>query len=57
MACPIASGERVEPCGADAVVFGCTEVGLLLSPDDVPVAAFDTTLIHARAAIDFALGS
>ena len=42
--------------GADGVIFGCTEVGLLLSPDDVPVPAFDTTLLHARAAIDFALG-
>ena len=42
--------------GADGVIFGCTEVGLLLSPGDVPVPAFDTTLLHARAAIDFALG-
>lgn len=42
--------------GADGVVFGCTEVGLLIAPADVTVPAFDTTLLHARAAIDFALG-
>ena len=42
--------------GADGVIFGCTEVGLLLSPGELPVPAFDTTLLHARAAIDFALG-
>ena len=42
--------------GVDAVIFGCTEVGLLLAADDVPVPAFDTTELHAVAAIDFALG-
>ena len=46
---------REVEAGADGVVFGCTEVGLLISPEDVSVPAFDTTLLHARAAIDFAL--
>lgn len=41
--------------GADAVIFGCTEVGLLLKHDDVPVATFDTTELHVRAALKFAL--
>ncbi len=41
--------------GADAVIFGCTEVGLLLTADDIQVTAFDTTELHARAALDFAL--
>lgn len=41
--------------GADGVIFGCTEVGLLLSPDDVPVPALDTTAIHAKAAVAFML--
>jgi len=41
--------------GADGVIFGCTEVGLLLSPDDVTVAAFDTTELHVKAALAFAL--
>lgn len=42
--------------GIDGVIFGCTEVGLLLSPDDLEIPAFDTTELHARAALDFALG-
>ncbi len=41
--------------GIDSVIFGCTEVGLLLSPDDLALPAFDTTALHARAALDFAL--
>lgn len=40
----------------DGVIFGCTEVGLLVRPQDFAVPCFDTTEIHARAAIDFALG-
>jgi len=39
----------------DGVIFGCTEVGLLLSPEDLDLPAFDTTPLHARAALDFAL--
>jgi len=41
--------------GADGVIFGCTEVGLLLSANDVPVPSFDTTYLHAEAALQFAL--
>jgi aspartate racemase len=40
----------------DSVVLGCTEFGLLIQPGDLPVPTFDTTEIHARAAMDFALG-
>jgi len=42
--------------GADGVIFGCTEIGLLVGPSDLPVPVFDTTEIHARAGMDFALG-
>lgn len=41
--------------GADSVIFGCTEVGLLLSAADISVPVFDTTTLHAAAAVDFAL--
>lgn len=41
--------------GADAVILGCTEISLLIGPDDSPLPLFDTTLLHARAAVDFAL--
>lgn len=42
--------------GADAVILGCTELGLILTPDDLPVPVFDTTELHANAAMDWALG-
>lgn len=45
----------IEQSKADGVIFGCTEVGLLLSADDVDLPVFDTTFLHAEAAIDFAL--
>jgi aspartate racemase len=41
--------------GAGGVVLGCTEIELLIGPDDVAVPVFATTALHARAAVDFAL--
>jgi aspartate racemase len=40
--------------GADSVILGCTEIGLLIGPRDSPLPVFDSTLIHAAAAVDFA---
>ena len=36
----------------DSVIFGCTEIGLLLSQDDLDIPAFDTTKIHCDYALD-----
>ena len=41
--------------GADGVIFGCTEVGLLVNENDFEIPTFDTTALHAAAAMDFAL--
>jgi len=41
--------------GAEGVILGCTEIGLLLRPEDAPVPLFDTGRIHAEAAVEFAL--
>ena len=41
--------------GAQGIIFGCTEICMLLSQADVPVPVFDTTAIHARVAVDRAL--
>lgn len=41
--------------GAESVILGCTEIPLLIKPEDCPVPVFDTTLIHAKAAARFAL--
>ena len=41
--------------GAEGIILGCTEIGLLIKPEDSPVPVFDTTYLHAVAAVDFAL--
>ncbi|MCL4177738.1 MAG: aspartate/glutamate racemase family protein [Verrucomicrobia bacterium] len=41
--------------GAGGIILGCTELGLLVGDDDSPVPLFDTTRIHALAAVAFAL--
>jgi aspartate racemase len=43
--------------GAHALILGCTEIGLLVGPEDAAVPLFDTTLIHAEAAARFALST
>lgn len=47
---------RLVAQGAQAVILGCTEIGLLVGDADAAVPLFDTTLLHARAAADQALG-
>jgi aspartate racemase len=42
--------------GAEGVILGCTEITLLLGPGDTAVPLFDTTLLHARAAVRRAIG-
>ena len=48
--------ERLKAKGADCLVLGCTELGMLLNEGNSPLPIFDTTLIHADAAVNFALG-
>lgn len=47
--------ERMAGEGAQGVILGCTEIGLLVSEGDCSIPLFDTTRIHAEAAVDFAL--
>jgi len=42
--------------GAEAVVLGCNEISMLVDQSDSPVPLFDTTLLHARWAAEWALG-
>ncbi|MDP3564267.1 MAG: aspartate/glutamate racemase family protein [Methanoregula sp.] len=42
--------------GAEGVILGCTEIPLLVHQSDVKIPVFDTTRIHAEAAVDYALG-
>lgn len=41
--------------GAEAVILGCTEIGLLIKPEHSVLPTFDTTLIHAQSAVAYAL--
>lgn len=52
----VAIVERARAAGADSVILGCTEICLILDPAQLPLPGFDTTAIHARAAVDFSLG-
>ena len=46
---------RLVERGAEAIILGCTEIMLLVRPEDSAVPLFDTTAIHAEAAVDLAL--
>lgn len=47
--------ERLARRGAEGVVLGCTEIGLLIAPEDSALPLFDTTALHAAAAVRRAL--
>lgn len=42
--------------GAQGVILGCTEIQMLIKQRDTPLPVFDTTTLHALAAVDFAMG-
>jgi aspartate racemase len=47
--------ERLAAQGAQAVILGCTEITMLISPQDSTLPTFDTTALHAQAAVDWIL--
>ena len=47
---------RLVENGAEAIILGCTELGLLVRQEDSPVPLIDTALVHAEAAAEMALG-
>lgn len=46
---------RLVEAGADCLILGCTEVGMLLNQSNVSVPVFDTTIIHCQTSLDMAL--
>jgi len=48
--------ERQRAAGAQAVILGCTEITLLIDAACSPLPVFDTTALHAAAAVDWMLG-
>jgi aspartate racemase len=49
--------ERQREQGAQAVILGCTEIGLLIDAHCSPLPVFDTTVLHAAAAVDWMLST
>lgn len=48
--------EKAKAEGADSVIFGCTEICMILETDKLPLPGFDSTAIHVESAVEFALG-
>lgn len=48
--------ERLRAAGAEGIVLGCTEIGLLIKQKDVQIPVFDTTILHAERAAMLSLG-
>jgi aspartate racemase len=48
--------EDLKAQGVPAIALACTELMLLIKPEDSPLPLFDTTALHCAAAVDFALG-
>lgn len=48
--------QKLKQAGAEGVILGCTEIPLLIKQPDFDLPLFDTTFIHAAAAVDFSLG-
>ncbi|HEB7713829.1 TPA: aspartate/glutamate racemase family protein, partial [Campylobacter coli] len=47
--------QKLKDEGAQGIVLGCTEIGLLISQEDTNIPIFDTALIHALDAVNLAL--
>ena len=47
--------QQLADAGAEGVILGCTEIELLIKPEHSPIPTFDTTRLHALAAVDWAL--
>lgn len=47
--------EKLQKQGADAILLGCTELGILIKPNDAEIPVYDTTLLHAKKAVELSL--
>lgn len=47
--------EKLKEAGAEGIILGCTELGLLIRQSDVSIPLFDTTVIHAKRAAQIAM--
>jgi len=49
--------QKLKSQGAEGIILGCTKIPLLIKQEDTDIPVFDTTRIHACAAVDFALSA
>lgn len=49
--------KELERNGAEAILLGCTEIGLLIQPQDINLPSYDTSLLHVNALAEFALNN
>lgn len=49
--------DKLASQGVEGIILGCTEIGLLITQDDVTLPLFDTTLIHSTAAVETSFDS
>ena len=47
--------QKLQEQGIEGVILGCTELPILIPDSAIPLPTFDTTMIHSKAAVDFAL--
>lgn len=47
--------QALKDAGCDSIILGCTELGMLINPENSPLPPYDTALIHCDAIVDFAL--
>lgn len=47
--------DKLRTCGAEGIILGCTELGMLIGQSDTGIQVFDTTVIHAEKAAELAL--
>ncbi len=47
--------DNLEARGAEGIILGCTEIPLIVKQEDYDIVLYDTTTLHAQAAVDFAL--
>lgn len=48
--------QQLSEQGAEGVILGCTEIGLLINQNDNPLPFFDTAALHSQMAVEFILG-
>jgi aspartate racemase len=47
--------DRLQSKGAQGIILGCTEIGLLITPTDLDIGCFDSAALHVASAVNYSL--